>query len=63
MCVKVQDRRSISTRDKHTKSDVKLMTAYLIVEEYWDNTSVTTKIRIFPGMLVYQMVDYIVIFT
>lgn len=55
--------RSISTRDKHTKSNVKLMTWYLIAEDYWDNTSVTMKIRIFPGMSVYQMMDYIVFYT
>ena len=63
MCVKVRDRRSISIRDKHTKSNVKLMTAYLIAEEYWDNTSVTMKIRVFPGTSVYQMLYYIVFYT
>lgn len=63
LCVKVQNRGSISTRDKPSKSNVKLMTAYLILVEYRDNTSMMVKIRIFLGTLVYQMVDYIVFYT
>lgn len=63
VCVKVRGRRSISTRDKHAKSNVKIMTAYLIAEEYCDNASVTMKIRVFPGTSVYQMLDYILFYT